>query len=72
MTTHGSNGSLDTRGSALLEQENARLTAALRRVRQRLEVALDPDADADALREALHAARRAASDAERLAPGLRA
>ena len=43
----------------LLEQENARLTAALRRARWCLEVALDPDADEHTLREALHEARRA-------------
>jgi hypothetical protein len=59
--------SLDTRGSALLEQENARLTATLRRVRRCLEEAeLDPDADAEALREALHEARRAAADGDRM------
>ena len=43
----------------LLEQENARLAAALRRARQCLEVALDPDADEQTLREALHDARHA-------------
>ena len=43
----------------VLEQENARLAAALRRARQCLEVALDPDADEEALREALHEARHA-------------
>jgi hypothetical protein len=43
-----------------LEQENARLTAALRRARRSLEeVAFDPDADEETLREALHEARRA-------------
>ncbi len=52
--------------SALLERENARLTAALRRVRLCLEVAFDPDADEKRLREALHDARRAAADADRL------
>jgi hypothetical protein len=43
----------------VLERENARLTGALRRARQCLEVALDPDADEDTLREALHEALRA-------------
>ena len=58
----------DTSGTALLERENARLTAALRRVRMCLEDAeLDPDADAQAVREALHEARRAAADADRAA-----
>jgi hypothetical protein len=52
---------------ALLERENARLTAALRRVRLSLETALDPDADEKTLREALHEARRAAAEADRLA-----
>ena len=46
-------------GSDVLEQENTRLAAALRRARLCLEVALDPDADEDDLREALHEARRA-------------
>jgi hypothetical protein len=47
-------------GFDVLERENARLAAALRRARRCLEeVAFDPDADADALREALHEARRA-------------
>ena len=46
--------------SDVLEQENARLAAALRRARWCLdEVAFDPDADERALREALHEARRA-------------
>ena len=46
--------------SDVLEQENARLAAALRRARRCLEeVAFDPDADERALREALHEARRA-------------
>jgi hypothetical protein len=59
--------SLDGTGTAaLLERDNARLTAALRRVRGCLEAALDPDADEKALREALHEARRAASEADRL------
>jgi hypothetical protein len=59
--------SLDGTGTAaLLERDNARLTAALRRVRVCLEAALDPDADEKALREALHEARRAASEADRL------
>jgi hypothetical protein len=59
--------SLDGTGTAaLLERDNARLTAALRRVRLCLEAALDPDADEKALREALHEARRAASEADRL------
>jgi hypothetical protein len=52
-------GSLDTRSATLLEQENARLAAALRRARRCLDVAFDPDADERALREALHDARRA-------------
>jgi hypothetical protein len=52
--------------AALLEHENARLTAALRRVRLCLETALDPDADERTLREALHEARRAAAAADRL------
>ena len=43
----------------VLEQENARLAAALRRARRCLEVAFDPDADEQTLREALHEARRA-------------
>jgi len=43
----------------VIEQENARLTAALRRARRCLEVAFDPDADEETLREALHEARRA-------------
>ena len=44
----------------VLEQENARLVAALRRARRCLEeVAFDPNADEDDLREALHEARRA-------------
>jgi hypothetical protein len=43
----------------VVEQENARLTAALRRARRCLEVAFDPDADEETLREALHEARRA-------------
>ena len=43
----------------VMEQENARLSAALRRARRCLEVALDPDADEDTLREALHEARHA-------------
>ena len=46
-------------GSDVVEQENARLAAALRRARRCLEVAFDPDADEDDLREALHEARRA-------------
>ena len=49
-----------THGAAVLEQENARLAAALRRARRCLEdAAFDPDADEDTLREALHEARRA-------------
>jgi hypothetical protein len=52
-------GSLDTRNVALVEQENARLPAALRRARRCLEVAFDTDADERTLREALHEARRA-------------
>ena len=52
--------------AALLERENARLTAALRRVRLCLETALDPDADEKTLREALHEARHAAAEADRL------
>jgi len=43
----------------VVEQENARLTAALRRARRCLEVAFDPDADEETLRDALHDARRA-------------
>jgi hypothetical protein len=43
----------------VLEQENARLAAALRRARRCLDVAFDPDADEHTLREALHEARRA-------------
>ena len=43
----------------VLEQENARLAAMLRRARICLEIAFDPDADEDSLREALHDARRA-------------
>lgn len=55
--------SLATRGTAVLEQENARLAAALRRARRCLEdVAFDPDAGEDALRQALHEARRALSN----------
>ena len=47
-------------GSDVLEHENARLAAALRRARRCIEeVAFDPDADEDALRDALHEARRA-------------
>jgi hypothetical protein len=46
-------------GLDVLERENARLAAALRRARRCLEVALDPDADEAALRDALHEARRA-------------
>ena len=56
----------DSRTEALLERENARLTAALRRVRICLEAALDPDADEEALREALHEARHAAAEADRV------
>ena len=57
----------DSNGTgALLERENARLTAALRRVRICLEAALDPDADEKTLREALHEARHAAAEADRL------
>jgi hypothetical protein len=52
--------------ATLLERENARLSAALRRVRLCLEAALNPDADEKTLREALHEARRAAADADRL------
>ncbi len=47
-------------GLYVLERENTRLAAALRRARRCLEeVAFDPDADEDALREAVHEARRA-------------
>jgi len=53
-------GSMDARGTAVLEQENARLAAALRRARRRLEeAAFDPDTDEGVLRDALHEARRA-------------
>jgi hypothetical protein len=55
-----------TATASLLERENARLTAALRRVRMCLEVALDPDADERMLRDALHEARHAAAEADRL------
>ena len=59
--------SVDGSGTAaLVERENARLSAALRRIRLSLETALDPDADEKTLREALHEARRAASEADRL------
>ena len=59
MATTNSNGT-----GALLERENARLTAAPRRVRICLEAALNPGADEKTLREALHEARHAAAEAD--------